>query len=49
MLILLTQLTAFTAFETYRKLNSVRCNYVHFSIQSLVTSLKKKNFKSTKQ
>ena len=41
-LILLTQLTAFKAFETYKKLNSVCCNYLHFSRQSLVMTLKKK-------
>ena len=33
--------TAFTAFETFRKLNSVCCNYQHISLQSLVMSLKK--------
>ena len=42
MLILLTQLNAFSAFETCRKLNSICCNYLHFPLQSLVMSLKKK-------
>ena len=41
-LILLTQLTIFTSLETCRKLNSVCCNYLHFPLQSLVMSLKKK-------
>ena len=40
------ELTAFTAFETGRKLNSVCCNYVHFSHQSLVLPLKKEVFPS---
>ena len=38
------QLTAFTAFKTGRKLNSVCCNYVHFSHQPLVLSLKREFF-----
>ena len=40
------QLTAFTAFKTGRKLNSVCCNYVHFSHQPLVLSLKREFFPS---
>ena len=40
------QLTAFTAFKTGRKLNSVCCNYVHFSHQPLVLPLKAEFFSS---
>ena len=40
------QLTAFTDFETGRKLNSVPCNYVHFSHQPLLLSLKREVFPS---
>ena len=40
------QLTAFTAFETGRKLNSVCCNYVNFSHQPLFLSLKREVFPS---
>ena len=40
------QLTAFTAFETGRKLDSVCCNYVHFSHQPLFLSLKREVFPS---
>ena len=37
-----TQLTAFTAFETCKKLNSLCCIYLDFLLQILVMSLKKK-------
>ena len=40
------QLTAFKAFKTDRKLNSVSCNFVHFSHQPLVLSLKREFFPS---
>ena len=40
------QLTGFTAFKIGRKLNSVCCNYVHFSHQPLVLSLKGEFFAS---
>ena len=40
------QLTAFTAFEAGRKLNSVCCNYVHYFHQLLVLSLKRGVFPS---
>ena len=40
------QLTAFTAFKTGRKLNSVCCNYVHFPHQPLVLLLKREFFPS---
>ena len=44
------QLTAFTAFETGRKLNSVCCNYVHFCHQPLISVAQKRSFpKSTEQ
>ena len=41
---LVTQLTAFTAFDVSRKLNSVCCNYVDFSHQPFVLSLKREVF-----
>ena len=42
------QLTAFTAFETGRKLNSVCCNYVHFCQKPLISVAQKRSFpKST--
>ena len=45
---LIIQLTAFTAFETGRKLNSACCNYVHFSHQPLISVAQKRSFpKST--
>ena len=40
------QLTAFTAFEIDRKLNSVCCNYAHFYHQPLVLSFKREVFPS---
>ena len=43
---LVIQLTAATAFETGRKLNSLCCNYGHFSHQPLVLSLKREVFPS---
>ena len=39
-------LTALKAFETGGKLNSVCCNYAHFSHQPLVLSLKREVFPS---
>ena len=42
------QLNDFTAYETGRKLNSVCCNYVHFSHQPLISVAQKRSFpKST--
>ena len=43
---LVMQLTASIAFETDRKLNSVCCNYVHFSHLTLVLSLRREVFPS---
>ena len=45
-----TQMTAFIAFETGRKLNSAYCNYVLFSHQPLISVVQKRSFpKSTEQ
>ena len=40
------QLTAFTVFETGRKLNSACCNYVHFCHQPLISVAQKTSFPS---